>query len=113
MPAYALEADIELNEGCDPRAVGAAVTVELCGHWEHEGPCTWPHNSEIAADRKPALFRTIYVADEDEEPEVRGRIESSLHAGSGWTVMRVGSRPIAHDERDLADRLATGPRRSR
>jgi hypothetical protein len=38
MPAYALEAEIELPEGCDPRAVGAAVTVELCGHWEHEGP---------------------------------------------------------------------------
>ncbi len=45
--AYVAEAEIVLNEGCDPAAVGAAVTVELCGHWEHEGACRWPHNSAI------------------------------------------------------------------
>jgi len=47
--AYVLEARLELDDGLDPAAVGAAVTVELCGHWEHAGPCRWPHNSEIAA----------------------------------------------------------------
>jgi hypothetical protein len=30
MPTYALEAEIVLAEGCDPRAVGATVTGELC-----------------------------------------------------------------------------------
>jgi hypothetical protein len=35
--AYVLEAELALREGVDPAAVGAAVTVELCGHWEHEG----------------------------------------------------------------------------
>ena len=113
MPAYVVEADVKLKEDCDPRAVGAAVTVELCGHWEHEGPCTWPHNSDIDAERDPALFRTIYVADADEEPEIRARIERSLNAGAGWTITRVANRPIADDERELADRLASGPRRSR
>lgn len=113
MPAYVLEADIDLNEGCDPRAVGAAVTVELCGHWEHEGPCAWPHNSEIATERSPALFRTIYVADEDEEPTVRDRIGRSLRAGGDWSVTRLQRRPISDQERELADRLASGPRLSR
>ncbi|HEX6713438.1 MAG TPA: hypothetical protein VF066_08630, partial [Thermoleophilaceae bacterium] len=78
MPAYVLEAEVELDAGCDPRAVGAAVTVELCGHWEHEGPCRWPHNSDIDAERKPAVLRTIYVADEAEAAEIRERIERSL-----------------------------------
>ena len=113
MPAYVLEAEIDLSEGCDPRAVGAAVTVELCGHWEHEGPCTWPHNSAIDAERQPALFRTIYVADRDEEPQIRERIEQSLRAGGGWRVADVRPRAVAEDERELAERLAAGPRRSR
>jgi len=40
--ARAIEAEVRLDSGTDPAAVGAAVTVELCGHWEHEGPCRWP-----------------------------------------------------------------------
>ena len=113
MPAYVLEAEIELGEGTDPRAVGAAVTVELCGHWEHEGPCAWPHNSAIDADQTPALFRTIYVADQDEERAIRDRIARSLNQAGDWRVEGVRARPIADDERDLADRLARGPRRPR
>lgn len=112
MPAYVLEAELELAEGCDPAAVGAAVTVELCGDWEHEGPCTWPHNSDIDASIHPALFRTIYVAGADEETEVRRRIEQSLGNGSGWTLVDVRCRAVAEHERELADRLATGPRRA-
>jgi hypothetical protein len=111
VPAYVLEAEIELEEGADPRAVGAAVTVELCGHWEHEGPCAWPHNSAIDAARTPALLRTIYVADEDEEPEIRDRIVRSLNQAADWSVEGIRARPIADDERDLANRLASAPRR--
>src|SRR5688572_4713476 len=39
---FTYQATVELDEG-DVRAIGAAVTVALCGHWEHEGPCRWPH----------------------------------------------------------------------
>jgi hypothetical protein len=34
--AFVVEAELVLGDGFDPAAVGAAVTVELCGHWE---PC--------------------------------------------------------------------------
>ena len=34
--AFVVEAEIALSEGLDPAAVGAAVTVELCGHREHD-----------------------------------------------------------------------------
>jgi hypothetical protein len=71
-----------LDEGWDPAAVGAAVTVDLCGHWEHDGPCRWPHNSMIDAQRDPALFRTLFVADEMDAEAVRDRVEAALKGAS-------------------------------
>lgn len=108
--AFVAAAEIVLKEGCDPAAVGAAVTVELCGHWEHEGACRWPHNSAISADRDPARFRTLFVAEAAEENSVRARIERALHGGDGWRVIHSRGRPVAASERALADRLIAGPR---
>ena len=80
--AFVVAAQLELRAGCDAAAVGAAVTVELCGHWEHDGPCRWPHNSAIDAERRPAPFRTVFVAGASEEPHVRARIEAALRPGA-------------------------------
>ena len=80
--AFVLLADLALEASCDPAAVGAAVTVELCGGWEHDGPCRWPHHSEIDADSSPARFRTLFVADDGEADGICGRIEvAQLTAG--------------------------------
>ena len=38
---------IHLTSGSDDRAPGGAVTVALCGHWDHDGPCRWPHFSAL------------------------------------------------------------------
>ena len=111
--AYVVEAEVDLASGTDPAAVGAAVTVELCGHWEHDGPCRWPHNSDIDASRSPAVLRTIYVADPDEQQAVRGRIEQALGASSEWSVVDFRERDVADGERELAGRLRSGPRRER
>ena len=108
--AHVVEAALVLDQGCDPRAVGAAVTVELCGHWEHEGACRWPHNNAIDAGRDPAVFRTLFVADEPEEATVRERIEASLRRADAWRVISVRARPLAGPERGLAGRLLAGPR---
>ena len=43
--AYAHEGSLELADGADDRAPGAAVTVSLCGHWDHEGDCRWRHHT--------------------------------------------------------------------
>ena len=108
--AFVVEAELELRAGCEPPAVGAAVTVDLCGHWEHDGACRWPHNSAIDAARRPARFRTIYVADASEAPRVRARIEAALRAGTEWRVVSVGARAVAASERPLAERLLAAPR---
>lgn len=108
--AYVVEAELALGDGFDPAAVGAAVTVELCGHWEHEGACRWPHNSAIDAQRDPARFRTLFVADESESAVVRERVEATLRRAAGWRVVSIRSRPVAKTERPLAERLLAGPR---
>ena len=110
--AYVVAASVALEDGTDPASVGAAVTVELCGHWDHPGPCRWPHNNEIVAGRESASFRTVFVADEEAEPAIRTRIEDALRGGSGWTVLSVTSRPVAADEQRLAESLLAGPRRA-
>jgi hypothetical protein len=108
--AFVIEAELVLHEGFDPAGVGAAVTVELCGHWEHDGPCRWPHNSAIETERDPGRFRTLFVADKREAALVRDRIETALHSELGWRLVSVRSRPVADAERTLAERLVAGPR---
>ena len=66
----------------DPAALGGAVTTALCGHWEHDGPCRWPHftSSEVVGD---VLVVTVHFdASPADDPEVRDRIRSALAAGA-------------------------------
>jgi hypothetical protein len=108
--AHVVEAEIELTEGVDPAAVGAAVTVELCGDWQHHGPCRWPHNNAIDDERVPARFRTLFVANRSEAQAVRDRIEAALRGASAWRVLALRTRAVSDGERELAARLVAGPR---
>ena len=106
---YVHEAVLRIAEGIDLAAPGAAVTVELCGHWKHEGGCRWPHNNEIRDGGDAATFRTVFIAPAAEEREARGRIESALRSAPGWVVAAGGPRPLRPDEQALAARLADTP----
>ena len=103
--AFVHEAELALEAGTDPRAPGGAVTVALCGSWDHKGPCRWPHNNEIDAGSTPARFRTLFVADPADEPEIRDRIDAALTGAGGWRVVKKTARPVAPDEQALAERL--------
>lgn len=100
------EAVVEIADAVDPRAIGAAVTVALCGHWEHEGPCRWPHNNEVV----DGLFRTLFVCDAGEEPAVRERIRTALGGTPQWRVVAQHARPVADAEQSLAQSLLEAPR---
>jgi hypothetical protein len=104
------EAEVALSADGDPAAVGAAVTVELCGHWVHEGPCRWPHNNGIRPGPELANFRTLFVAEPSDEEIVRDRIEAALRGRGAWQVVSVRARPVKQHERALAKMLLTGPR---
>lgn len=103
--AFVHEAELRLERGTDPAAVGAAVTSALCGHWEHEGPCRWPHNNASEASDEVGSFRTLFVASAAEEDEVRERIERGLREASGWVVLETRTRPVLPGEQPLARRL--------
>ena len=83
-------AELRLEPGTDSRAPGGAVTIALCGHWDHEGPCRWPHHSRIDTSRVPARFVTNFDASSRDEASVRARIDGALHASEDWTVVRSG-----------------------
>jgi hypothetical protein len=101
--AFAFEAELELASGTDTRAPGGAVTVALCGHWDHDGPCRWPHNSRIDTSAVPARLRTIVVADDETRDEVVTRIEDGLRGDPGWTVLTCTTDTIRPDEQSLAE----------
>jgi len=104
--AYVHRAEILLPEGTDPAAVGAMVTVALCGHWEHDGPCRWPHHNQIDG----AEFRTVFITTPEDEPEVRRRIRSALRNQPGWRVVSENARAVAPDEEEIGARLLRAPR---
>lgn len=103
------EAVISLPESADPQAVGAAVTTELCGAVEHQGPCRWPHNNAIVDRAEVTLFRTVFIASQSEEREVRKRIRLALRSSDQWVVDSDRTSSLTADERRLAARLAQTP----
>ena len=77
-----LEADCVLEPGADEAALGAAVTVALCGHWAHEGPCRWPHHTETATGiGDVAHVRTTVTVTETDVAEVSRRFRAALATG--------------------------------
>src|SRR3954470_2566420 len=107
--AYVHEAELVLAEGLDPAAVGAAVTIALCGSCDHEPPCRWPNNHDIDACAVPVVFRTLFVAQPGDEPEIRERIERALNQADEWEVRSVRARPVRSEEQELAARLLKTP----
>ena len=66
----------------DPAALGGAVTVALCGHWEHDGVCRWPHHTTTETDGDEVLVAVRFDAADGEVDEVRRLIASSLRTGT-------------------------------
>jgi hypothetical protein len=113
---FAHEALIELAPDSDERAPGAAVTVALCGHWEHEGSCRWPHQTSVdARTGQSARLRIVFASAPGEEPGVREMIRGALDGGhlrseagaSRWTVVAQEQAELRPGEAGLAQRLAT------
>jgi hypothetical protein len=78
--AFVQEAVLFMESHADVQAPGAAVTVALCGHWEHEPPCPLaPHHVNAAENDGGELrVRILFAAEPDKEDEVRYLIEQAL-----------------------------------
>jgi hypothetical protein len=108
--AYVHEAVLALDENEDPRRPGAVVTVELCGHWEHEGPCRWPHHTSATSADDELVVRTTLACEPSEREEVVGRVASALRSADGWRVLRAAEVSPTDDERARAERWYDMPR---
>jgi len=83
-PTYAhqMTFNLSLSGARDSRAPGGAVTVALCGHWDHEGACRWPHLSTIEESNDGLHRLTVQFNALDEElDEVESKIQAALASG--------------------------------
>ena len=104
-----------LNPGADSAAPGGTVTIALCGSWDHEGACRWPHHSHADWHEGRGEVRVVFVADADEEAAVRKLIDKALADGcctapdgttSRWTLVARGASDLTSDEREHAAQIA-------
>jgi hypothetical protein len=115
---YVHEAVLTMAPEADTRAPGGAITVALCGHWEHPPPCPLAaHHTAVERDGAGVRVRTVFAADAGTEGEVRARIDRALADGAltgpdgaltRWDLVSSAAGSIRPDETALADRLVNG-----
>ena len=74
-------AKVLLDQDADPAAPGGAVTLALCGSWDHTGACRWPHHTSVEWDERKGTARVVFVAEDSDENHVRGLINRALAGG--------------------------------
>ena len=80
---YRYTATVRILGDGDPRAVGGAVTVALCGHWEHDGTCQWPHHTQtIPVGSGRHAVTTRFACAEGQEADVRAQIAAAVASGA-------------------------------
>jgi len=117
--AFAQDAILIMEPDADIQAPGAAVTVALCGHWEHEPPCPLvPHHTQADRIGSEARVRVLFAAEPHLEGAVRERIESALSGGqlrgpdstiTRWRLRDSRHGTVSAAEADHAERLIRTP----
>jgi hypothetical protein len=115
---FAHEAVVAMGAEDYPGAPGAAITVALCGHWEHDPPCPLaPHHTAAERDGDVVRLRVLFAAEPSDEAEVRRRIGEALAHGElvtpegahrSWGLVSSEQSVVRPDEYDHGSRLATG-----
>jgi len=113
---FAHDAVVTMAPDADLRAPGAAVTVALCGHWQHDPPCPLAaHHTAADRDGAQVRLRVLFATEPPLEQEVRARINRALAsgeqlgpdgAGTHWILLTSGPSDVGVDERSHAARLA-------
>jgi hypothetical protein len=104
-----------MSADADPQAIGAAVTVALCGHWEHEPPCPLaPHHTAAQRVGDDVAVRTLFAAEPRVEDHVRRLIDDALASGhlqlpqgmaTDWLLLSSSAAVVRDDEREHGERL--------
>jgi len=99
----------------DIAALGAAVTRELCGSWDHQPPCPLaPHHTRPERDGDTVTLRIIFAAEPANETLVRRRIDNALRQEcltgpdgrtTRWAFLGGGPGELDPSESEHAGRL--------
>jgi hypothetical protein len=114
--SFAHQAELVMDSDGDTRSPGGAITVALCGHWDHQPPCPLaPHHTSADRVGEVVHIRVLFAAEPERADEVRRRIDDALRGGSQrgpdgvvtrWAVVTSGNSAVSADEHDHAERLA-------
>ncbi|MBO2454236.1 hypothetical protein J4573_44615 [Actinomadura barringtoniae] len=119
---FAHDAVVAMEAGGDIRAPGGAVTVALCGTWQHEPPCPLAAHhttAERTAQSDEVRLRVLFAAEPAAEARIRRQIETALSSsglGAGfqgpdglrtrWQLREAGPSSVRAEEADHAARLS-------
>lgn len=112
---FAHDAVLTMDAQGDDRAPGGAITVALCGSWEHEPPCPLtPHHTRTHRSGREVTLRLLFAARPDDEDRVRALVDEALARGWGddpggvrstWQVRSSHASPVRPDEQEHVRRL--------
>jgi hypothetical protein len=115
------EVVLAMDPGADIRAPGAAITRQLCGHWDHQPPCPLaPHHTDAQRAGAQVHLRVLFVAEQTREAEVRELVDLALASGllrgpegvaTEWHVVRSGAGDLTPAEHRQVERMADAGRR--
>lgn len=81
LASYVHQAILVMGPEADLDAPGAAITLKLCGSWDHSPPCRVPHHVHAEGTGATVSLRVLFVAEPENEQDVRRRIDQALSAG--------------------------------
>jgi hypothetical protein len=115
--AYAHDAVVAVQRGGSPNALGGAITVALCGHWDHPPPCPLaPHHVGARQDGETITLRILFATEPTNERRVRALIGQALATGqltgpdgghTTWQLGSAGPSTVRPEEQDHAASLIT------
>lgn len=86
---YVHEATLVMSLEADVDAPGAAITLKLCGSWDHKPPCPLPHHTHAERTGTTVSLRVVFATEPENEEDARRRIDEALRTGS--VIGRTGS----------------------
>ena len=114
--AHAHDAVIRMVPDADLGAPGGAITLALCGSWDHQPPCPLaPHHTSVERVGEDVRVRVLYAAEPGAVPAVRAHIEAALRGQqvegpdglvTQWELRSGGPTRVRPEERPHAERLA-------
>jgi hypothetical protein len=113
--AFVHDAVIAMQTGDSPNAAGAAITVALCGGWDHAPPCPLaPHYVTNSPAGETVTLRVLFATEPVNEQRVRSLIAEALATGqltgldggvATWQLRSAAPGAIRADEEDHAAQL--------